>query len=196
MSKAALTRQTILLKAFELIYQNGFQLTSVDTIIATTNVTKGAFFYHFKTKEEMGLALIQEVIKPAMEESFVKPLANATYPAQVIYDMMEHLLLKAPFFQVQYGCPAVNLVSELATTGDDLMSKALYALMNQCLGAVQSSFQRGQMIGNIRSDVDPNAVADFVLAGYSGIRNMGKLFGAGCYSVYLNELKRYLNELV
>lgn len=196
MSKAALTRQTILLKAFELIYQNGFQLTSVDTIIATTNVTKGAFFYHFKTKEEMGLALIQEVIKPAMEEGFVKPLVNATHPAQAIYAMMEHLLLKAPFFQVQYGCPAVNLVSELAATGDDAMSKALYALMNQCLGAVRSSFQHGQLIGNIRSDVDPNAVADFVLAGYSGVRNMGKLFGKGCYSVYLNELKRYLHELV
>jgi len=196
MSKAALTRQTILLKAFELIYQNGFQLTSVDTIIATTNVTKGAFFYHFKTKEEMGLALIQEVIKPAMEEGFVKPLAKATHPAQAIYAMMEHLLLTAPFFQVQYGCPAVNLVSELAATGDDAMSKALYALMNQCLSAVRSSFQRGQAIGSIRSNVDANAVADFVLAGYSGIRNMGKLFGAGCYLVYLNELKRYLYELV
>ena len=194
MSKAALTRQTILLKAFELIYQNGFQLTSIDTIIATTNVTKGAFFYHFKNKEDMGLALIQEVIKPTMEEGFVKPLAHASHPAQAIYALMEHLLLKAPFFQVQFGCPAVNLTSELAATSESL-SKALHAVMNQCLGAVRNSLRQGQATGTIRVDVDPNAVADFVLVGYSGIRNMGKLFGIDSYHTYLTELKRYLDEL-
>ena len=60
MSKAAAIRHTILHQAFELIYQNGFHATSINTIIATTQVTKGALFYHFKTKEDMGLALINE----------------------------------------------------------------------------------------------------------------------------------------
>jgi AcrR family transcriptional regulator len=58
MKKSAATRLMILEKAFELIYAKGYQTTSIDDIIATTKVTKGAFYYHFKTKDEMGLLLL------------------------------------------------------------------------------------------------------------------------------------------
>lgn len=194
MSKAAETRHSILYKAFELIYRNGFQATSIDTIIATTQVTKGAFFYHFRNKEEMGLALIDEVIKPTMEESFIRPLLNSNQPADDIYLMMRHLLQTAPFFQAEYGCPAVNLVNEMAASNAPL-HRALYAVMSQCLQAVSSSIQRGQVLGQIRADVDGAQVANFIMIGYSGTRNMGKLFGAACYQTYLNELKQYLNQL-
>ena len=61
MKKAEATRLMILQKAFELIYVKGYQTTSIDDIIATTKVTKGAFYYHFKTKDEMGLAIINEI---------------------------------------------------------------------------------------------------------------------------------------
>lgn len=43
MKKSANTRATILQQAFELIYKKGYQSTSIDEIIATTKVTKGAF---------------------------------------------------------------------------------------------------------------------------------------------------------
>jgi TetR/AcrR family transcriptional repressor of nem operon len=71
MSKALNTRRTILEKAFELIYKKGYQTTSINEIIATTEVTKGAFFYHFKTKDEIGIALINEIIKPTMYEYLI-----------------------------------------------------------------------------------------------------------------------------
>ena len=194
MSKAATTRQAILLKAFDLIYRNGFQATSIDTIIATTQVTKGAFFYHFKNKEEMGLALINEVIKPRMEESFFNRLPNSDHPADDIYALMNYLLLTSPDFQVQYGCPMVNLVHEVASVSNSLR-KALHGVMNQFLQAVRKSVQRGQALGQIRQEVDAGEVAEVIMMGYSGIRNMGKLFGAVCYQTYLNELKRYLQQL-
>ena len=194
MSRAEATRLAILQKAFELIYRNGFQTTSIDTIIATMQVTKGAFFYHFKNKEEMGIALIQELIKPAIEESFVKPLAKSIHPADDIYMMMEHLLLANPAFQVEYGCPAVNLSSELATASDALRT-ALIQVMRHCVRAISDSIRQGQALGHIKKEVVPEQVADFIMTGYSGIRNMGKLFGESCYHMYLRELKRYLSQL-
>ena len=194
MTKAATTRQTILQKAFELIYRHGYGTTSIDTIIASTQVTKGAFFYHFKNKDEMGLALIQELISPTMEAAFIKPLASASQPTEAIYALMKRLLLTDPFFQVQYGCPAVNLVNELATANESL-HRALYQVMSQCQQAVRSSLERGQALGQIRPDLKPDQVADFIMVGYSGIRNMGKLFGTPCYHTYLSELNRYLLQL-
>lgn len=194
MSKAAITRLTILEKAFELIYRNGYQPTSIDTIISTTQVTKGAFFYHFKNKGEMGLALINEVINPGMYRAFVEPLAKSTDPIHDIYAIVEHLLLRAPLLQVECGCPAVNLANELSTLGGPL-HKALISIMSQCQQAVQASLHRGQEREQIRKAVDPEQVAMFIMTGYSGIRNMGKLFGPACYHTYLRELKSYLTHL-
>lgn len=194
MSKAAATRQAILLKAFDLIYRNGFQATSIDTIIATTQVTKGAFFYHFKNKEEMGLALITEVIKPRMEEGFVNQLSHSDHPADDIYALMKYMLQTSPDFQIQYGCPMVNLVNEVASVSEPL-HKALHGVLSQFLKALSETIKRGQALGQIRKEVDAGEVAEVIMMGYSGIRNMGKLFGAVCYQTYLNELKRYLQQL-
>jgi TetR/AcrR family transcriptional repressor of nem operon len=89
MSKAANTRTMILTKAFELIYKQGYQATSIDNILATTQVTKGAFFYHFKNKDEMGLAMINEIIYPGMYATLVKPLLDSKDPVNEIHEMME-----------------------------------------------------------------------------------------------------------
>jgi AcrR family transcriptional regulator len=193
MTKAETTRLGILQKSFELIYQKGYQATSIDDILVNSPVTKGAFFYHFKNKEEMGLAMIQEIMYPGMVNMMIKPLINATTAADEIYLMMSNLL-KAPFFQVKYGCPAVNLVEEMAPLNTEF-NKALAKLMMQWQQAIEASISNGQQTGNIRNDVDAKHVACFITAGYSGIRNMGKLLGPSCYNAYLHELKNYLNQL-
>lgn len=194
MSKAATTRLTILHKAFELIYRNGYQVTSIDDIIATTEVTKGAFFYHFRNKEEMGLAVINEVMYPAMYEFLIRPHEGSKNPAEQIYAMMRHILLKAPFFKARYGCPAVNLIEEMSPLNDKF-NKALARLMHQWQEAIGSSINQGRASGTIRKDVNAQQVACFIIAGYSGIRNMGKMAGASCYTIYLKELKSYLKQL-
>jgi AcrR family transcriptional regulator len=94
MKKSAATRLMILQKAFELIYAKGYQTTSIDDIIATTKVTKGAFYYHFKTKDEMGLAIINELLKPQLTAGFIEPLQNNENPLEAIYQLMQHLLLR------------------------------------------------------------------------------------------------------
>ena len=93
MKKAEATRLTILQKAFELIYVKGYQTTSIDDILATTQVTKGAFYYHFKNKDEMGIAIIDELIKPTLTDSFMEPLQKDENPLTAIYNLMHHLLM-------------------------------------------------------------------------------------------------------
>lgn len=193
MSKAATTRLTILQKAFGLIYRKGYQATSIDEIIATTQVTKGAFFYHFKNKDEMGLAMINEVMYPGMIETMVKPLQNAHNPVAEIYDMMKGLL-QSPMFDVRYGCPAVNLIEEMSPLNVQF-NQALHKLFGEWTNAIKQSVEQGTQSGAISTKVDAQQVAYFVISGYSGIRNMGKLLGTDAYQVYLKELKNYLNTL-
>jgi len=45
------TRERLLQAAFREVYRYGFQSAGIDTILAATNVTKGALYHHFKSKE-------------------------------------------------------------------------------------------------------------------------------------------------
>ncbi len=194
MSKAANTRTMILTKSFELIYKQGYQATSIDNILATTKVTKGAFFYHFKNKDEMGLAMINEIIYPGMYASLVKPLLDAKNPINDIHEMMRVVLLKVPFLRAKYGCPAVNLIEEMSPLNEDF-KKGLLKLTDHWQDAIKESINQGKALKQIRQDVNPEYVACFVVAGYSGIRNMGKAMGSSCYNIFLQEFKNYLKQL-
>jgi len=57
------TRNKILAEAETLVLHNGFAGTSIDMILDKTGITKGAFFYHFKTKNVLAKALIEEFAK-------------------------------------------------------------------------------------------------------------------------------------
>jgi TetR/AcrR family transcriptional repressor of nem operon len=195
MSKAANTRLTILHKAFELIYSKGYQTTSIDDIIATTQVTKGAFYYHFKTKDEMGIAIIEEILKPTMLESFIQPIENSINPIEDLYNMISYLLLEDPFLQVKYGCPVGNLTQEM-TPWNNQFSQALSELVNQWMLNIEKSISIAQDSGLIKKDVNGQQVAFFIMSGYWGIRNFGKLQdNNSCYFIYLKEFRNYLNTL-
>lgn len=195
MSKAANTRLTILQKAFELIYSKGYQTTSIDEIIATTQVTKGAFYYHFKTKDEMGVAIIEEILKPTMLGSFIKPIENSENPIEDFYNMISYLLLEDPLLQVKYGCPVGNLTQEM-TPWNNQFSLVLSELVNQWMMTIENAIARAQTLGLIRKDVDGQQVSFFIMSGYWGIRNFGKLQDSNsCYIVYLKEFRNYLNSL-
>lgn len=195
MSKAANTRLTILQKAFELIYSKGYQTTSIDEIIATTQVTKGAFYYHFKTKDEMGVAIIEEILKPTMLGSFIKPIENSENPIEDFYNMISYLLLEDPLLEAKYGCPVGNLTQEM-TPWNNQFSLALSELVNQWMMTIEKAIVRAQTLGLVRKEVNGEQVAFFVMSGYWGIRNFGKLQDSNsCYIVYLKEFKNYLNSL-
>ena len=195
MKKAEATRLAILEKAFELIYVKGYQTTSIDDILATTQVTKGAFYYHFKNKDEMGLAIISEILKPTITEGFITPLQNQGDPLEFIYGMVEYLLLGNPFLKPEFGCPASNLTQEMSPWNVDF-SAALNELTKQWEETLIEVLENGKKNGFVKNDADAKQIAILVMSGYWGVRNLGKLdHGKESYLLYLKELKRYLNTL-
>jgi len=53
------TRERILTAARTLIMANGFAGTSIDEILKSTGLTKGAFFHHFKGKGDLARELVE-----------------------------------------------------------------------------------------------------------------------------------------
>ena len=60
-SKGAATRDQILNAAARLIHVQGYQSTSLDDVLRESGVGKGNFYYYFKSKEDLGYAIIDRI---------------------------------------------------------------------------------------------------------------------------------------
>ncbi|KQM53646.1 TetR/AcrR family transcriptional regulator [Chryseobacterium sp. Leaf201] len=195
MKKSEATRLNILQKAFELIYTKGYRNTSIDEIIATTQVTKGAFYYHFKTKDEMGLAIINELMKPMMKSSFIEPFQDDSNPLDTIYNLVYSLLMENDALKVEYGCPASNFTQEMAPWNTEF-TKVLNDLSLQWESSMIAAIEKGKQDGRIRAEVNAKEIAVFVISGYWGVRNLGKLENSkSVYLIYLKGLKSYFKSI-
>jgi TetR/AcrR family transcriptional repressor of nem operon len=74
----------ILDAALTVIRAKGYAATTVDDLCAASDVTKGAFFHHFKSKEDLGVAVIRhwsdvtgELFAAAPYHRHADPLARA-----------------------------------------------------------------------------------------------------------------------
>jgi AcrR family transcriptional regulator len=56
------TRLKILQAAFDEFYKWGFQAASLNHIVESARATKGALFHHFKGKNKLGYALLDEFL--------------------------------------------------------------------------------------------------------------------------------------
>src|SRR5690349_13852347 len=57
------SRDKILECARELFYHVGYQATSIDDILTRCGVVKSNFYYHFKTKEALALAVLESWVE-------------------------------------------------------------------------------------------------------------------------------------
>ncbi|MFT4072115.1 MAG: TetR/AcrR family transcriptional regulator [Dysgonamonadaceae bacterium] len=195
MKKAEATRLTILQKAYELIYLNGYQTTSIDDILATTKVTKGAFYYHFKNKDEMGIAIINEILKPKLRTQISRTFSLETNTIESLYIMVTMLLSDNEFMRFEQGCPLSNFIQEM-TPKSTVFAKALTELTDEWQEIIISNIEAGKKAGFVNKDVQSKSVSLFIISSYWGIRNFGRMDnGNNTYRTYLKELKNYLNSL-
>jgi hypothetical protein len=108
---------------------------------------------------------------------------------------MYGLLMKNEFIKVEYGCPASNFTQEMAPWHKDF-TIALNDLSEEWKNGIIQAIKKGKKNGDIRAEVKPEQVAVFIMSGYWGIRNIGKLNNSkSVYLIYLKQLKDYLNSL-
>jgi len=71
----------LLQAAFREIHRSGFQSAGIDTILAATNVTKGALYYHFESKEALGYAVVEEKIAKLTHDRWLRPMQSEGMPS-------------------------------------------------------------------------------------------------------------------
>lgn len=106
------TREQIIDTANRLFYERGYESTSFASIAEAVGISRGNFYYHFKTKDEILEAVIQARLTNTREmlscwqESSPTPLERIRRFVQIVITNREDI--------ENYGCPVGTLTNELA----------------------------------------------------------------------------------
>jgi TetR/AcrR family transcriptional regulator, transcriptional repressor for nem operon len=165
------TRERLLQAASREIYKTGFQSASLHTILATAGVTKGALYHHFKNKEALGYAVVEEIISPNVRNTWVRPLLNVTDPIDALSGIVQRLSVEPDV--VCGGCQLNNLAQEMSPL-DAGFRKRLEAIFDAWRDAMASVLREGQIHGNVRRDVDTRDAASFLIAMVEGYGSLAK----------------------
>src|ERR1700758_5748872 len=167
------TRESLLQAGFREVYRHGFQSAGVDTILAATNVTKGALYYHFESKEALGYAIIEEIVAKLTRDRWMLPLQRSKDKDPI--DTLIGIVRAIPHRprDVKGGCPLVNLAQEMSQL-DEQFRKRLETIFRAWQEGVAMALRRGQSQGTVRRDLVPDEAAGFLIAMVEGYEVLAK----------------------
>ncbi len=165
------TRDRLLQAAFQEVYRSGFRGADLETILGKSGVTKGALYHHFDSKEALGYALVDEVILGMISNKWFRPLQNSENPIDALIGVVQSTSL-APE-HIRCGCPLNNLAQEMSPL-DEGFRKRLAKIFRQWHDGIAAALREGQKRGMVRSDVDPDETAIFLIAVNEGCWSLAK----------------------
>lgn len=77
--KNSATREKLIETGAELIGQHGYNATGINAVLKTCGVPKGSFYHYFSSKEEFGLAVIDQ-FAAAYDAQLAELLEDDTTP--------------------------------------------------------------------------------------------------------------------
>ena len=162
--------------ALDLFHRSSFKGTSLNQIVAAAETTKGALFHHFKGKNELGYAIVDELLGAMMDAYWVIPLANSTDPVTDILGILAQMGKECHGDPEHFasGCPMNNLSQEMSSS-DETFRLRLGAIYDRWEGAIAKAIASGIKAGNVRTDVDPIAFASILVALFEGAIGMIKV---------------------
>ncbi len=165
------TRERLLRAAYQEIHRSGFRSADVDAILATARVTKGALYHHFENKEAIGYAVVDEVIAAMTRDKWVSPLKEARDPLETLMGIVLATSLRPE--NIECGCPLNNVSQEMSPI-DEGFRRRTAQVFKDWHRAIATALKRGQTAGRVRSDVDVQETAAYLIALYEGFTSLAK----------------------
>lgn len=104
-------RQHIIELAAEVVYRQGFKGTSVENVLEIAGVGKGNFYHYFRSKDELGVAIIGEMEKWFNGAPGDEVFSPSKSPQQRLKDYLAYVAQRR--HHDNHGDPLGNLASEL-----------------------------------------------------------------------------------
>jgi TetR/AcrR family transcriptional repressor of nem operon len=190
------TRQRILEQAHQLILRQGFAATPLDQILERAGVTKGAFFHHFKSKDELAAALVDRYVEDErriFEATMGRAEKLSSDPLQQVLvglGLLEEMFagLEAP----HPGCLVAAFLyqNQLMTPQSTAKSREAFLVWRRHIAAKLCAAAKERPP---RTALDYEALADLLNTVVEGAFVMSKLFDDPKIMLQqLQQLRRYI----
>lgn len=195
----SITRNKIMDVAQQMVLDVGLSGTSVEKVIEGAGVTRGTFFYHFKTKHDLAAALIERYADDD-QHHFHDAMEKAE---QLARDPLQQLLIFVGLFiemtdQLEEPFPGCLYASYCYQSG--AITKDIMARMEKMMFFWRERL--GKKIDEVRAlypsriPVETHQVADHLLTTFEGAFVLSKLMGeAKVASEQLIQCRNYLELL-
>lgn len=179
----------------ELFYANGYYATSVDDILKKLSLSKGAFYYHFVSKEDFFIQIIQNLLARKIYSVLIEPIEGHDNPLEQIVDCFEDALQTAVHNDMDFGCVLNNFLTEFRGKDQKIM-KHLCDIFSIWEVNLVSALQKGKFNGYVDRHVDCEAAATYLISSYFGVRTLmvGTTPSARKYR-FMSQLRVYLKSL-
>lgn len=182
-------------KGLELFYKKGYYNTSIDDILKELDLSKGAFYYHFQSKEDFFISIVQNMVVRKVYNLMIEPIEGKADPVTAIERCFENALATAEHNELDYGFVLGNFITEFNGRNEEI-SKYLKDIYKVWEVNLVTTLQKGKTDGFIARHVDSEGVASFIIASYMGIRVLmvegnSRMLGYN----YMQQIKQYLKSI-
>lgn len=164
-TKSEFTRANVIEKTIGLINTSGYTATSMDDIIKATGVKKGNLYFHFSSKEE----LVLKVLEKAREDYFSYLTKSLTFdsPLKNIESLLEAVFRFHKSRKFTGGCIFGNIILEVSESNPRISSMATSALQ-EWTELMTSLLSEGISDGEINLPLPPETMAEHIVASMEG----------------------------
>ena len=182
-------------KGLEIFNEKGYYNTSLDDILTELDLSKGAFYHHFKSKEDYFISIVQNLIVQKVYALLVEPLNTFENPLPIIVESLENALEPGKRNEMAYGFMLNDFLTEFNKRNEEI-SNYLKDIINVWEVNLVSVLKRGKVDGHIARHVDCEGVATYILASFMGLRTlMIDNSNRQLKYQYIQQLKQYFKSL-
>jgi TetR/AcrR family transcriptional repressor of nem operon len=172
---------------------HGYNGTSLDDVLRESGVGKGNFYYHFRSKEELGYAILDELIRDFVERTLEPCFADpAGDQIAQIRCFLDRVLASLRERNCVGGCPLGMLASELSDVHEGFRTR-LAGIFSAWRERLTRALDDAKTRGRVAPDCAPAAVAGFLVASLEGAILIAKVTkDIGVLEKCVHEMNRYL----
>ncbi len=161
------TRDELIKVGADIIARQGFNNTGLNAVLSMAGVPKGSFYHYFQSKEDFGLAVIDEFGESynAKMRSFLQN--KDLSPLKRIRNYMEDGIKSMASGECKRGCLIGSLGQELAGQNESFRQR-LDGIFQQWAKYFRECLDEARAAGEIGQDSDTKEIAELILTGWQG----------------------------
>ena len=180
--RALETREKILQAAANLIALKGYHDTKLEEVLDAAQVTKGAFFHHFRDREDLGFAVLdwhmerRRKMLDAIEQEL--PLAEPAEPLQRVFrrlDAIQEMVRRRG--RLKGGCIIGNMSTALSDCHDGFR-KRLAECFDEMAQEFQPHLEAAARQGRVTRRTNPGELARYIVTVIEGAIMQSRTLGA------------------